>query len=55
MLKNHTVDGLGWSLNFFYIELNCSIGCEGDQVRSCVYCVKVVKCFNCKEENKRLW
>ena len=55
MLKNHTVRGLGWSLNFFYIELNRSIVYEIDQVRSCLYCVKRAKCIICKEENERLW
>ena len=53
MLKNHTVRGLGWSLNFFYIELN-SMVCEIDKVRSCVNCVERGKCIICKEENKRL-
>ena len=43
MLKNHTVYGLGWSLNFFYIELNLRIVCEIDQVRA--------MCLLCKEVN----
>ena len=53
MLKNHTVRGLGWSLNFFYIELNRSIVYEIDQVRSCLYCVKRAKCIICKEQARK--